>query len=285
MTIIARPDNVRFIAEGLDHPECVSFGPDGKLYAGGEAGQIYRIDPATGEVRELARTGGFNLGIAVDANLNVYACDIQGKALHRLSPDGKVTTLFRGTPDRPLEVPNYAVFDADGRLYLSDSGDYWNPEGTGCIYRLAPDGKAELFHPGPLQFPNGLAIDPAGEYLYIAESTAPRISRIPLNGSGRAHRPEEVARLQDCVPDGLAFCRSGRLFVGCYKPDSIFCLEPDGRLNTVITDPTGELLSRPTNVAIGHGTLLFANLGGWHIGAISFEVEPVIHHFKLARPA
>ncbi len=27
---------------GLDHPEGVAWGPEGKLYAGGEAGQLYR---------------------------------------------------------------------------------------------------------------------------------------------------------------------------------------------------------------------------------------------------
>ena len=31
-------------ATGLDHPECLAFYRDGTLWAGGEAGQIYRID-------------------------------------------------------------------------------------------------------------------------------------------------------------------------------------------------------------------------------------------------
>ncbi len=29
---------------GLDHPECIAWGCDGYAYAGGEAGQFYRID-------------------------------------------------------------------------------------------------------------------------------------------------------------------------------------------------------------------------------------------------
>ncbi len=31
-------------ANGLDHPEGVAVGPDGMIYAGGESGQVYRIE-------------------------------------------------------------------------------------------------------------------------------------------------------------------------------------------------------------------------------------------------
>ncbi len=33
------------LVEGPDHPESVAWGPDGRYFAGGEAGQIYQIDP------------------------------------------------------------------------------------------------------------------------------------------------------------------------------------------------------------------------------------------------
>lgn len=32
--------DVKTLATGLDHPEGVALGPDGMLYAGGEAGQV-----------------------------------------------------------------------------------------------------------------------------------------------------------------------------------------------------------------------------------------------------
>ena len=59
----AKPTDTGFVCEGLDHPECVAFDRDGTMYAGGEAGQIYRIDASTSEFQCIAQTGGFILGI------------------------------------------------------------------------------------------------------------------------------------------------------------------------------------------------------------------------------
>jgi len=56
-------------AEGLDHPECVAAHPDCSVWCGGEEGQIYRIDPSGADVEEVARTGGFVLGIAFSPDL------------------------------------------------------------------------------------------------------------------------------------------------------------------------------------------------------------------------
>ena len=46
-------DRFDVFASGLDHPECCAFDRDGNLWAGGEAGQLYRIDPA-GKVETVA---------------------------------------------------------------------------------------------------------------------------------------------------------------------------------------------------------------------------------------
>lgn len=59
--------------EGLDHPECIAWGTDGYVYAGGEAGKICRIDMEAQEFEEIGNTGGFVGGPAQYGNHNVYA--------------------------------------------------------------------------------------------------------------------------------------------------------------------------------------------------------------------
>src|SRR5437588_12637417 len=60
------------IAAPLDHPEGIATGPDGELYAGGEAGQVYRLDQAAAAPVEIANTGGFVLGPCHDAAGMIY---------------------------------------------------------------------------------------------------------------------------------------------------------------------------------------------------------------------
>ena len=44
MSILDNDTQVSVLVDGLDHPEGIAWGLDGYAYAGGEAGQLYRID-------------------------------------------------------------------------------------------------------------------------------------------------------------------------------------------------------------------------------------------------
>lgn len=254
--------------DGLDHPEGIALGPDGKIYAGGEQGQVYRINYQTREVEHYASTVGMNLGLAHDAAGNVYMCNPGDQAVKRVTSQGEMTIYSTGSGSRQMLTPNYPAFDAQGNLYVADSGGW--KEDNGCIWCIAPGGETTVIDTESCQFPNGCAVSPDNQYLYVAMSlNPPRVIRFRIADGRKAGPVEVVALLPHTVPDGLAFCADGSLLVSCYRPDTIFRLLPDGTVTVLMADYEGTLLGAPTNVCFGGPdlTVLFwANLGRWHIG-------------------
>jgi gluconolactonase len=250
---------------GLDHPEGVACGPNGEIYAGGEAGQVYLVEPE-GTHREIGSTGGFLLGLCLDADANVYACDATHHAVMRVTPSGEVATYASGASSRGMATPNYPVFDAAGNLYVSDSGG-WN-ENNGCIFRVRPGGETELLSDEVTAFPNGMALHPDGTHLYVVVSQVPAVVRLPITGDGSAGTAETVVEMPHHVPDGLAFDEQHNLYVSCYTPDVIYRVTPDGRVAMVASDWESVTFATPTNIAFcgaDRKTLVVASLSRWHL--------------------
>ena len=114
------------LAAALTTLSALPWGCDGYAYAGGEAGQIYRIDLARREFEEFAQVDGFVGGICQDAQHRLYVCNGDVK---RVEPDGAVSTYCDRAGEVPLTVANYPVFDAAGNLYVSNSGGWHKNDG------------------------------------------------------------------------------------------------------------------------------------------------------------
>lgn len=266
-------ERVRFVAKGLDHPEGLCFGPDRALYAGGEAGQVYRIDPGTGNSETVAGTGGFVLGMCADAAGRIYACDAGRNEVLRIDTGGNVETLAGGD----LDNPNDCAFDSAGNLFFSESGTYHPTERSGRLHVITPSGEARCVHPGPLHFANGVFLDSGRSLLYVVESTGPTVLAFRADGpSLESTAPVRRVRLPaGTVPDGVACDAEGNVYVDFYAPDQIGVIRPDDSFEVLYRDPLAEWLNRPTNIALRTNEIYFANLGGWHIGAIDHELLPV----------
>ena len=256
-------------AEGLDHPEGLAVDQDGILWAGGEAGQLYRIQEGNAEV--VAQLGGFCLGVTIAPSHELVICNTGLHALQFVSREGKLLRELREVEGTPLRTPNFAVYDATGNLYFSDSGD-WSGA-NGFIYVLRNDGRAERFA-GPFFFPNGLALDQSCGSLYVVESQRDRVLRLEIDDERRAGASHVYADGLARIPDGMAFDEAGNLFVTCYATDCIYRIRPDGTVDLYAFDPEGTVMARPTNVAFGgvdRKTMLVANLGRWHITSVPSE--------------
>jgi gluconolactonase len=262
------------LASGLDHPEGVAYGPDGNVYASGEAGQVYRVNLADGKFTQIGSSGGYGLGVAIDAASNLYICDMGVKAVVRVKPDGSSAIYSRGAEEEPLTVPNFPVFDAAGNLYVSNSGQWSGVNGH--IQRIDANGKGSVWSRKASGFTNGLALSSDGRFLYVVESTPPLISRIAIAADGSAGAYEVVAELPGTVPDGIAFDSAGTLYVACYAPDRIYRIPQGGKPEILFDDWARMSLNAPTNLAFAGpdlGRLLVASLGGYNIMSAELGVR------------
>jgi gluconolactonase len=244
-----RLDEFELLVDGLDHAEGLYLGPDGMVYGGGEEGQIYRIDVERGTFEELASTGGSILGIALDGENNAYACDyVRGEVCKVDLASGEISTYSAGTAEAPSEFPNGLGFAADGTLYWTDSATPGSGK-SGRVYAVSPQGETTVWSTDPGLFTNGLCIDPAGEWLYFAESTLPGISRQRIETDGSAGEYEVLVETPGAFPDGVALTDDGTIVIGCYQPDTIYSFRIGSQLEILADDPGRLLLNSPASTA------------------------------------
>lgn len=257
-----------FSSPKLSHPEGVAVGPDGWVWAGNQDGDVLRISPDGTHMERMASTGGFALGLAFDGDRALFVCDLRHAAVFRLDLAQGDLTRFTAPG---IVIPNYPLVDrARGRLLVSDSHASGTPGPGIWAYDLAT-GDGGLWYDKPLSFANGIAM--RGDAVYVCETFARCITRIPVEPDGRAGTAEVFAGDLPGLPDGIAFDRMGQLVVGCYEPSRLLRLSPDGtRCDVLIEDPTAHTFAHPTNVAFDGDRLYTANLGRWHVTRVAMDV-------------
>lgn len=272
--------DVTTLATGLDHPEGVALGPDEMLYAGGEAGQVYRVDPTTGAVEQIASVpGGFMLGLCLDAEGAIYVCDAGTATVQRVAPSGDAETWCASAAGGPIICPNWPAFGPDGSLYVSDSG-HEDPDAVGGrVLRVAPGGgDANVLELPPLHFPNGMTVTPDG-VLVVLETFTPRLVAITEAGL------EVLAEFPGTVPDGVACTADGGFIVSCYYPYHVYRVHPDRRVELLLHDALGMAFPMPTNVCFygdGLTSLAIASLGGHALSVVDPGVAGAPLHYPGA---
>ncbi|KYF59628.1 hypothetical protein BE08_09785 [Sorangium cellulosum] len=169
-------------------------------------------------------------------------------------------------------LPNDIVFDEDGYAYVTDSFQ-------ATIFRYAPGGGAPeiwfqseaLAGGGPQPFGvNGIRLDPTREHVYVsmtftlADPSVGAVYRIPLVDAPEEADLEVVHEYTGGQsPDGIAFGKSGKLYVTLAGANAISVLDEDGvEASRIESSPCDEIpLDAPANVAFNDAkdTLLIVN--------------------------
>lgn len=259
MSVVVESDAFRRVAPGINGPEGVAIDRDDNVYGGGADGVIRRLAP-DGTLSELARVSAGQLGgLAFDRKDNLFVCDGFNGRVARVTRGGHVSVFAEWAGSTRINVPNFPAFDADGNLWVSNSFDrplseidfpaeYATPRPAGNLVRFGPDGRGEVVVES-MYMPNGLAIGPGEEWLYVLQTTRQDCVRLRLGEA--APTPERYGPPLGGGPDGMAFDAGGDLVITMPGERRLVALAPDGSLRTLAEDPDGELLPFPTNCAFG----------------------------------
>lgn len=276
------------IAVGIDRPEDVVVGRDGRVFASDHQCAVAEIFPDGSFQRMGPRKGapnGINMdveGRVVIANFGIY--DRQEGPLERFDPkSGARETLLAEVGGRRLTSANYPVIDRAGNIWCANSthAETWpqalDGRTDGFLFVLRADGSSEILAEG-LKFPNGLAMSADERFLYCAQTSGADVMRFPVLpgarlGPGERYGPV-LGKLQDpSAPgvdhndlgytDGVGLDAEGNLWVCLPAANKVVAIRPSGEVVTVIHDPGGETVNHPTNVTWGG-----ADLKDLYVGSI-----------------
>jgi DNA-binding beta-propeller fold protein YncE len=234
-------------------------------------------------------------GIAQDAEGRLYVADMNGRIVRvdpRTGAQSVYATFPTGTYTSFTDMPVFLAFTGDGSLYVGEAA------GPPVVWRVPPGGgEAQPWFVDPRLSGTyaasvlGVAVDPSRRELYFAAGNQDPgivIYRLPFAHPDAAHlqvfhRYSDVV-ITPCQPEpnfnppncaiaqllgagGIAFGKSGKLYVALFAKNQVSILAPDGTEEARFPSPEENAqravpLDGPLGLAFdGRGSLLVANVG------------------------
>jgi gluconolactonase len=258
------PDSIRTVGHDLRRPECILAERNGTLWSADARGGVMRIDP-DGTQTLIAQTPDphFNLdasaadsllkgtlpnGLAFAANGDILISNFGTDRLERMSRDGKTTVLLDSIGGAPLGKVNFVLRDRRERIWVTVSTTI-NPWSDAIRSDLADgsliliDGSGARVVADGFHFTNEIRLDAAEEWIYVAETTAKRVTRLRIASDGSLTDREVFGppTLGDGLVDGICFDAYGNLWATLIFADRLVAITPDGELLELLNDgnPSG----------------------------------------------
>lgn len=253
------PAAIRYVGRELQRPECILAERDGTLWSADARGGVVRIDPDGSQTLiaqspdphfDLSRSAADSLlagtlpnGLAFDANGDFIVSNFGTDRLERMTRSGETSILLDSIEGRPPGKVNFVLRDSRGRLWITVSTmiNPWSDAirtglADGLLILLDERGArivADGFH-----FTNEVRLDADEAWIYVAETTAKRVTRLRIlpDGSLTDREVYGPSSLGNGLVDGICFDAYGNLWAAMIFADRLVAITPKGELLELLDD-------------------------------------------------
>jgi sugar lactone lactonase YvrE len=240
----------------LAAPRGVAVDPAGNIFIADSGNDVIRMVTTDGIINTVAGNGsrGFSgdngpatsaqlsypVGVAVDANGNLFIADRYNNRIRMVNSSGVITTLIGA----PISDPRSVSVDNSGNVFVSDSGNnrvrMISP--GGALTTVAGGAAGFSGDGGPataarLALPIQVAADGIGN-IFIADRGNYRVRRVTANGiidtvAGTSDDGRPASQAQLNFPNVIAVDGSGNLFIADTDSQRIRMISRDGIISTI----------------------------------------------------
>lgn len=287
---------IRYVGTGLQRPECILAERDGTLWSADARGGVMRIAP-DGTQRFIGQRtddrfasaqvdrpedfeakftqGTLPNGLAFAANGDLLVSNFGTDRLERMTREGETRVLYDRIDGLAIGKVNFVLRDSRDRIWLTVSTrvNPWTAAAASRVrdgYLAVVDDKGLRVVADGFYFTNEIRLDAKEEWIYVAETTGPCITRLRLRESdaGVTLTDRELFGPSHLggYPDGIAFDAHGNLWCTLVMTDQLIALTTQGDKRLLLDDGNPEASAnlmarflagtvRPEDMQRAHGTI------------------------------